>query len=338
MFTLKFISFIERYRLTPHLTIQLISEISPFIQDDVDNAVPLHFRVLAALSFYASGCYQRRVGMDAFCMMSQTSLSKSINEISRAITNNLSQTYIRFPQTQEEVNLIKQRFMDDYNLPGVFGLVDGFHVELAGVSLDTRRAYINRRGKTTINTQGIIDSDMRFLSVNARYPGSTHDTFVWHNSRIFTLLEGRFNSEDQNRNIYRRSFLIGDLGYPLQPWLMIPIRDVRDDHEKKFNKMVRKIRNKNERAYSVLKNRFRCLLGERKLRYNHENAGYIIYVCATLHNFLISNSFDIEYGIPPIQNHRAEAEDEWDEDLNVERNEYLLRGEAVRNKLIDDYF
>lgn len=329
--------------MPPHLTIQFIHELSPFDQqEDIAETVPLHLRVLAALSFYASGCYQRRVGMDAYCMMSQTTISKCIRNISRLISNNFSSIYIQFPQSQQEVDLIKERFVSDYNFEGVLGLVDATQIDLAAVSLDLRNLYINRKGVTSINTQGIVDSDLRFLSINTRYPGSTHDTFIWNNSNIFTLLEENFNLENQSENIYRDSFLIGDLGYPLQPWLIVPLRNVADDHEKLFNKLVRKVRSKNERGFAVLKSRFRCLLGERKSRYNHENMGFIICACVTLHNFLINNSFDVEHAIPTnlVAPDSEDDGDYDDEDLNIVgvRNNYLARGERVRNQLIADYF
>lgn len=320
------------------MTLQLIEEISPFVSEDHELSIPLHLRVLASLSFYASGCYQRRVGMDAFCMMSQSTISKCIKEISRLITNHLAPTYIQFPQTQADVDLIKMRFKQDYGVDGVLGLVDGTQIAVAGTSLDIKKAYLNHKKFASINTQGIIDSDMRFLNVNARYPGSTQDAFIWNNSLVFSVLERNFAFENQENNIYRDSFLIGDLGYPLQPWLMIPVQNFTNDRvlEKKYNKTIRKVRNKNERGYAVLKNRFRCLLGERKLRYSHENAANIIYACVTLHNFLLSNSFDIEFQITM----RTTEVDEYEVDENDfdyrSQNSYLEQGKTVRNRLIAD--
>lgn len=180
------------------------------------------------------------------------------------------------------------------------------------------------------------------LVINARFPGSTHDTYIWESSEIFTLLETEFNLDDQNDNIYRNSVLLGDLGYPLQPWLMIPVKDVQDHqvHEKQYNTKQRQIRNKIERFNACWKNRFRVILGERALRYSHAKAGYIIYACATLHNFLIDNSFDTEYGTPPFVEHASEEyEDEEDVNEDVEvNNEYLERGRVVRDQLIANFF
>lgn len=175
------------------MTIQLIEEISAFVQEDHELGIPLHLRVLATLSFFASGCYQRRVGMDAFCMISQSKISKCIKEVSSVITKHLAPTYIQFPQTQADVDLIKSRFKQDYGVDGVLGLVDGVQIAVAGVSLEIKSSYLNHKKFASINTQGIIDSDMRFLNVNARYPGSTQDAFIWNNSIIYSLLERKYN-------------------------------------------------------------------------------------------------------------------------------------------------
>lgn len=330
----------ELYRIPPHLVQKLIRKISPFAKDDTENAIPLHLKVLTALNFYASGSYQRRVSMAAFNMMSQSSVSKSITEISRILSDDLSHTYIRFPKTQSEVNSIKKRFSDDYKLEGVLALVDGTLVRLSALGSDIRNSFMSRRHFLAINVLIIIDSDMRILYINARYPGSTHDTFIWHNSKIFELLESQFNLEDQNQNIYRKSFLLGDLGYPLEPWLMIPVTDFTDNYrrEKRYNKKQRTIRNKIERFNAVYKNRWRILLGEQAFRYSHEKAGKIIYACATLHNFLIDNSFDVEHEIPPYSG--SDLVDEYELDINMLdiENKYLEEGKAVRNTLIASNF
>lgn len=333
----------EIYRMPPYLVQKLISEISPFVADDNEIAVPLHLRVLASLNFYASGSYQRRVGMDAFVMLSQTTVSKCVTQISKVITNELGPRYIRFPQTSEEVHEVKRRFKEDFDFEGVMGIVDGSLIRIAGLPSEIRNQYISRKGYPALNTQFAIDSDMRILNVNARYPGSAHDTFVWFNSKIMTILEKNFNMDDQTDNIYKDLFLLGDLGYPLQPWLMIPVKDFTANRvsEKKYNKKQRKMRNKIERFIAIFKNTWRCNNNaERGLRYTHEKAGYIIYACSVLHNFLVDNSFDVEHEMPPFAERDSDSEiEDYDSDDGDDRqDEYLLRGRAIRDQLIADRF
>lgn len=68
-----------------------------------------------------------------------------------------------------------------------------------------------------------------------------------------------------------------------------------------FNQRICEIRSLIERTIGVLKMRFRCILGERKLRYSPTKASQIFYSCVTLHNFLIFNGFDIFHDIPADQ-------------------------------------
>lgn len=92
---------------------------------------------------------------------------------------------------------------------------------------------------------------MRILNINARYPGSTHDSYIWGCSVISAFLE-----ETVEENTYQYC-LLGDSGYPLQPWLLTPIQNERTAGEKKFNKKHKKLRSLVERAIGYLKNRFR---------------------------------------------------------------------------------
>lgn len=52
---------------------------------------------------------------------------------------------------------------------------------------------------------------------------------------------------------------IGDSGYPLQPWLLTPILHPRNPHEERYNGSLTKTRVCVERAFGILKSRFRCL-------------------------------------------------------------------------------
>lgn len=69
----------------------------------------------------------------------------------------------------------------------------------------------------------------------------------------------------------------------------------------RYNERVRSTRQLVERTIGLLKVRFRCILGERQLRYHQTKASNIIYSCAFLHNYLILNGFDIMNDIDEFQ-------------------------------------
>lgn len=67
--------------------------------------------------------------------------------------------------------------------------------------------------------------------------------------------------------------------------------------ERNYNRHFFSERNIIERCIGVTKMRFRCILGERRLRYTPRKVARFFYCCATLHNWLILNNFDILHGI-----------------------------------------
>lgn len=92
-----------------------------------------------------------------------------------------------------------------------------------------------------------------------------------------------------------QSWLIGDSGYPLSPWLMTPIPDAPEHTpEARYTKKHCRARNVIERCFGVLKQKFRCLLKHRVLHYSHRMAGLIIYSAAVLHNLCIDHNYNEE--------------------------------------------
>jgi hypothetical protein len=58
----------------------------------------------------------------------------------------------------------------------------------------------------------------RFTNIVARWPGSTHDSQIFHTSQICQKLEDNHNNLEQG-------ILLGDSGYALKPYLMTPFHE-----------------------------------------------------------------------------------------------------------------
>ncbi|EZA55356.1 Putative nuclease HARBI1, partial [Ooceraea biroi] len=218
--------------------------------------------------------------------VSQSIVSRSISEICILITRHLMPQYIKFPTTPVEKRNAKEKFFQKWNIKGILGAIDGTHVEIIAPSVNDLEhppyAYINRKGKHSINVMLICDADNIIVGINARYPGSVHDAAIWQISEIRNYLRTCYYNGDH------ALFLLGDSGYGQEPWLLTPYANFEDGSpEEQYNIIHKSARNVIERTNGILKSRFRCLSRHRVLNYHPAKAAYIIYSCSVLHNIAI---------------------------------------------------
>ncbi|KAJ6639723.1 putative nuclease HARBI1, partial [Pseudolycoriella hygida] len=329
--TMKMGRFREMYRLPRSLALDFLNLVEDYMDGDPCPEIPKTIQFCAVLKFYASGTYQRRVGSDAFACMSQTLVSHCVRAYSFIIATKVMDQLIQFPQTIDEIKELHDEFQLNANFPGAFGIVDGSLIALAAVPRSEEHTFMSRKRFHAINAQFVIDINLRCLSVNARYPGSTHDSLVWRSSLVNSFLRQICNQTGSRW----RFFMLADNGYPLQPWLLKPYDSTDTELKEIYNKNHLKLRSLVERAIGHLKGRFRCLLGENKLRYDTRMSAYIIYACSTLHNFLITNKYPVDDINPIFENEDYDFDEE--EGLDIPCDE-LCRGAEVRNKIAEYFY
>lgn len=177
-------------------------------------------RFLVAIHFYVQGNYQKSAGVDLH-YTSVPAVSRCIKVI-KAIVNHFTGRLIKFPTTVPSINEIKIIFFRKFQSPSVIGITDGIHISIIppvfGL-IPSRYVYINCKNFYSINCQIICDAYLRILAISARYPGSDHDSAIWLQSNMFQHLRVSYHAGE------RFSWLLGDSGYPLQPFLLTPIPD-----------------------------------------------------------------------------------------------------------------
>lgn len=134
-------------------------------------------------------------------------ISRYINKYSNIIVNHLTPRYIRFPHTLIEREQTKTRFSNRYHLPGCLGIIDGTHIALSAVKHEVEHAYVNRKGFHSINVQIVCDDRMLITNVNARFPGSTHDSYIFLGSELFIFLRDIFNNDPNELNFVLGNFV-----------------------------------------------------------------------------------------------------------------------------------
>jgi hypothetical protein len=137
-----------------------------------------------------------------------------------------------------------------------------------------------RKGYHALNVQTTVDSDGKFTSFNANWPGGTHDSFVLQMSNLWDNFE--------NQRFLRNCFVLGDSGYQCRKWLLPPYRYVRTQAQRRFNNSHRKTRVLVEQVYSRGKKRFSILAD--KCRVRPEKAAKIVAVCCVLQNIAVSRN------------------------------------------------
>jgi hypothetical protein len=171
---------------------------------------------------------------------------------------------------------------------------------------------------------------MAYTSIFVGIPGKAHDSYVFKRSPLYVLDPAEIKKIYPDEDLH----LVGDLAYPLLPYLMkgFPKSIALSPGEKAFCEVLSACRSDVERSYSLLKNR------NKWLQYlnvgNHEKAADIVSACCVLQNFAIK----LKDVLP------EEDEEEEEDDTNTpvyndaqDRQSVLLaKASAKRLRLIED--
>ena len=241
------------------------------------SAIPLEKKVLSTLWVLANQESFRSVA-DRF-NMSKGTLHSLCMDVCHVLVQNQNE-HVKWPNNYEDV---ADAFEQRRGFPGVIGAIDGTHIPLVGVGKD-RASFINRKGFLSLQLQATCTSDLKFTDLVCGWPGSVHDARVFRNSPLADMLP----------NLPQHKHIVGDSAYPLRTYLLVPYKD--NGHltasQKNFNKKLNSTRVDIERAFGLLKCRFRRLkfLDMRSM----EKIPIVIVAACVLHNMLLNLDFPDE--------------------------------------------
>jgi hypothetical protein len=130
--------------------------------------------------FFGKGTFQLDAG-DTLGIQ-QASVSRSIAAVTDLICEQANQ-HITFPRMQE-IQSVKDAFYEKAGFPNIIGLIDGTHIPLKSPPGIREIQFVCRKGGHSINIQLVCDADMIFRDAVVKYPGSTHDSFIWRGSGL----------------------------------------------------------------------------------------------------------------------------------------------------------
>lgn len=292
-FTLSEQMFIRYFRLSRPAARELIETIRPFGNT---KKIPFDLAVLGVLMFLGKGSYQKNIGISALYAVSQPTVSRNLHEIVELLVTHVMPNEIHFPITNEEFNELITGYRTRFNglMPEVWGVIDGSLISIVSPpkfsTLFPAQAYRTRKGFTGLNVVVVSMADSRFSYVNARFPGSCHDSAIFRTSLARLRLLEEFQATGQNRGV-----LLGDKGFGVEPWLFPPLsRPNLTASERAYNAAHKNVRMTVENSIGEMKNVFRCLLSDRTLHYDPTFAGKLVYAAASLHNVRIRYRVPVE--------------------------------------------
>lgn len=244
-----------------------------------------HVDTLVFLFWLASGTSYRVVAR-AFDMPRSTvcDVVHRVEEKTLALRRRL----IRFPPLDDltEVSGHFQQLSGSAFFRKVVGSIDGCHIRIKPPR-ENSECYFNRKLFYSIQLQAVSDHQGRFLDIFVGYPGSVHDSRVLRNSPLY------------NERLYPPNgfAIIGDGGYPClsRPiTLLTPFREpVRSPVEARYNRHHSRARAVIERAFGVMKARWRAIFFK-ALEVKPTFAVQVIACCAVLHNLCLHHGDIVE--------------------------------------------
>jgi hypothetical protein len=233
-----------------------------------------------------------------------------------ALLNNICKKVISWPKIEDREQ-IGQGF-NRYGLEHCIGAIDGCHIAIKAPSTNSID-YINRKKFHSVILQGVCDSRMFFTDCDIRWPGSVHDARVLRNSDLFHAVHESFQPEE---------YIIGDAAYPCLEWIIPPFKNNGrlTPQQVHFNKQLSSTRNVIERAFALLKGRFRRL--KMLEMYDIHDTNRTILACCVLHNICLQHEEDVEEYI------QENLHEEVPNVPYIERNN-AAEGRFVRQRIVD---
>ena len=296
---------------------------SSSLSEQKGDHVPVDIQIAVAIWRFANGssvrCLEQNLGF------SQGSIANFTDRFLKAILSR-SDKYIRWPRTPEEFDAVKCGFAesrddDSGQLTDCIGAIDGSLIQIVKPA-NSGSMYVDRKNHFSIGLMAICDASCRFTCISVGQSGSVHDARSLKRSKIWQRIK------DQDPAYFPdKEYIIGDAAFPLTPNLIVPydISPSMDRVNKQFNFVHSSTRMAVERAFGILKNRFRCLhLG---FNIKPQRAIKTICACVILHNLSLQSG-DLFESNASTQSENVRP----DEETSVEV-ESMSSGRAAQNLL-----
>ncbi|KAI4904392.1 hypothetical protein NFI96_001727 [Prochilodus magdalenae] len=144
------------------------------------------------LKVVSTRCWEMAFGL------SKASISRAVTAVTQVLLQ--LDKRITFPKTPEDIARVNQGFHAIADIPQVIGVIDGTLVPIARPS-NNEAVYLCRKGYQALNIQVVCDYQGLFTDIVAKWPGSTHDAFMWANSALCRVAEALLHNTALRANV-----------------------------------------------------------------------------------------------------------------------------------------
>ena len=222
---------------------------------------------------------------------------------------------------------------------GCIGALDGWIVKIFCPTISevpNPGKYYSRKGSFAINVQVIVDMKKRVLWRHIGEMGSSHDSPIFHESKL-----GKFMEDNAETFKQKGIFLVGDSAYSLRSYLMTPYNNPGSKSaQDNFNYFLSSCRifveccfGEVDRCWGIL---WRPLVGKLK---NHKNT---IDACLRLHNFIVdyreTKKIRVQLGDGEVNENIMNEQEELDvaSDIFLRSNPFHAFGSHANESTIDE--
>ncbi|GBG87175.1 hypothetical protein CBR_g44910 [Chara braunii] len=299
--------FVRFCRLPRPLFLQVLQRITPHIQ-----RAPTNFRLpllagqkfACALIRWATGGYYWQLAHSLG--LGLASALRSNEDVADAILHKYGHL-LQFPTGRrlEEV----QNAFEAKGFPGCVGAIDCTHVYIDKPNGTRSECYYHHTGDFSVVAQVVCDNECRIVSVYVGCPGSVDDSrMLWMSPLYHNTMAGRGvlyeGGAIMHDGTHVGHYLLGDVGYPLLPWIMTPMgRFARTDADRTYNECHSAVRSCIERTFGRLKTVWTNFI--RTHIANLETLCKEFMVVRILHNLMIEHRVEID---PDQLNHSSDSE------------------------------
>ncbi len=283
-------------------------------ETDAINRQGIHpeLKLLVSLKILADGCTAEGIARDY--NMSPNSVRRFFYSFCHHIVQLFGEdTITNVLVSPVKVKELMAKNKLKHGVSGRVGSIDCVHVVWHACPTALQGQYKSRFKHPTLVTEACCDSDLRFSHVFSGLAGTMNDITILRQSPLLHLFQrGAFPRLNflVNKENFTTPYFYGDGAYPPWPMFLTAPRVPVSEGEKAFTKKQESARKDIERAFGVLKKRFRVLKVGLNCR-NLQVCANIIRTCFILHNLIIDDR--VEKGLALDEEEQVEESESEEE-------------------------